>query len=99
MRVLGMGLGGGNDGGVVATSRKFMVSLKKREEKVDATEQAAIKWHLCALSASPLRLPVKLVLATVAPQPVQPSVLAFRADSCRSCWKFIQQRELVGVLA
>ena len=54
-----VGIGGGNDGGVKATSRKFIVKEKKREEKVDSSEQAAIKWHMCALSATPLLEPVR----------------------------------------
>lgn len=61
-----MGLGTGNDGGVVATSRKFLVSLKKREEKVDSSEQCAIKWHMCALTAAPLS-------GTVRGQPPSPA--------------------------
>lgn len=71
----------------MATSRKFLVNLKKREEKVDGTEQAAIKWHLCALSASPLRLPVRSMLRRArsqcsdAPVPVCVQIIADRAGN------------------
>ena len=53
-----MGFGCGNDGGVIAAQRRFLVKVKQDAPKVDAIEAAAIKWMTCACSGEPLRSPV-----------------------------------------
>lgn len=54
----GMGLGGGNDGGVIAAKRRFLVKVKKADARRDAAEDAVVKWMTCACSGEPLSEPV-----------------------------------------
>ena len=49
----------GNDGGTVATQRKFSRwTTKKEEVHVDSEEVIQAKWSTCALSGEPLQEPV-----------------------------------------
>ena len=54
----GMGLGGGNDGGVVASQRTFLVKVAVTEKKRDYGHINAIRFSTCALTSEPLRSPV-----------------------------------------
>lgn len=60
-----MGLGGGNDGGVIATKRGYFIKLRQAQEKADPVEIAAVKWAACALSGEPLSVPVSAPARTV----------------------------------
>lgn len=53
-----MGRGGGNDGGVVASQRTFLVKVAVTEKKRDYGHINAIRFSTCALTSEPLRSPV-----------------------------------------
>ncbi len=53
-----MGFGHGNDGGVMAVKRRFMVRVKKDTSLQEAAELAAMRWMTCALTSEPLSEPV-----------------------------------------
>ena len=55
----------GNDGGTVATQRKFSRwATKKEEVHVDSEEVIQAKWSTCALSGEPLQEPVRQFLGS-----------------------------------
>lgn len=53
-----MGLGAGNDGGVIASQRAFLVKVAVTEKKRDYGHVNAIRFSTCALTSEPLRAPV-----------------------------------------
>ena len=54
----GEGKGEGNDGGVIESSRSFVVKEKRAEQKTDTLDNRATRWTTCCLSGETLQFPV-----------------------------------------
>lgn len=66
-----MGVGGGNDGGSLANERQYIVKEKRRVRKT-GEDHVRRQWTTCAISAEPLRDPVRSSLAPAPPRRAHP---------------------------